>query len=106
MQPHQALYAECRINTCDTPSQEEQPHEYDQCELGEKQVRRHGNAPSPQCERGALYLAVGARQLSAAAWCTTSGGGRVLRGCWPAARAQVASVGGPTGPGRGRVGPG
>src|SRR5215510_7285250 len=51
--------------------QEEQPHECDQCELVEKQVRHHGDAPSPQCEIGAFYLAVGARQLSAAAWYTT-----------------------------------
>src|SRR5215217_9318956 len=51
--------------------QEEQPHECDQCELVEKQMRHHGNAPSYRCERGALYLAFGAKQLSAAAWYTT-----------------------------------
>ena len=28
--------------------QEEQPHEYEQCELGEKQVRHHDNALSYQ----------------------------------------------------------
>src|SRR6266567_2427019 len=45
--------------------QEAQPHECDQCELVEKQVRYHGNAPAHRCERGALYLAFWARQLSA-----------------------------------------
>jgi hypothetical protein len=45
--------------------QAEQPHACDQCELVEKQVRHHGNAPSHRCEIGALYLAFEARQLSA-----------------------------------------
>jgi hypothetical protein len=39
--------------------QEAQPHECDQCELVEKQVRHHGNAPSYRCEIGAFYLAFG-----------------------------------------------
>jgi hypothetical protein len=45
--------------------QAEQPHECDQCELVEKQVRHHGNAPSHRCEIGSFYLAFEARQLSA-----------------------------------------
>jgi hypothetical protein len=46
--------------------QAEQPHECAPCELVEKPVRRQGNPPSHRCDIGALYLAFGARQLSAA----------------------------------------
>jgi hypothetical protein len=51
---------------------QEQPDECDQRQLGEKKVWNHGDAPSQQCEMGALYRVLTTLGLSASYGYTTN----------------------------------